>query len=70
MALEFTWGNVNMVLSGTTVKTPETVFFDGRYTASAASATLVATNSPIGMRRISSMAPTDGDTGTGTGQQT
>jgi len=70
MALVFTWGNVNMVLSGTTVKTPETIFFDGRYTASAASATLVATNSQIGMLSISSMAPADGDTGTGTGQQT
>ena len=70
MALVFTWGNVNMVLSGTTVKTPETIFFDGRYTASAASATLVARNSQIGMPSISSMAPADGDTGTGTGQQT
>ena len=58
MALEFKWGSVNVSLFGVTVETPLTVLFNGRYRASGGGET------PD--RRV----PGDGDTGTGTGQQT
>ncbi|HSE16266.1 MAG TPA: hypothetical protein VLB46_04390 [Pyrinomonadaceae bacterium] len=69
MRLEFVWGNVSVTLSGETVETPSTVLFNGRYTARALTA--VASNGNTGPLKIpASMAPADGDTGTGTGQQT
>jgi hypothetical protein len=69
MELEFTWGNVNLAFTGVTLETPETVLFSGRYRARAAAAT-----APKRLPRTQStsalMAPGDGDTGSGTGQQT
>lgn len=62
VALEFQWGSVNMTLRGTMVET-DTVTFTGRYTAS-------ATTPPSQTDPPYSMAPGDGDTGSGTGQQT
>ncbi len=61
LTLEFKWGNVNVVLSGETDETPETVLFTGRYKANGLTSSDMA-ETP--------MAPGDGDTGTGTGQQT
>lgn len=66
VALEFQWGSVNMTLRGTMVET-DTVTFTGRYTASA------LTTLPTPPSRTDPpyrMAPGDGDTGSGTGQQT
>jgi len=64
LALEFNWGNVSVALSGVTVETPDTVLFSGRYRTSGSSQ-----NTSIDMAETP-MAPGDGDTGTGTGQQT
>ena len=69
LALEFKWGNVDVTLSGVTVETPETVLFNGRYRASASSA--AALNQDLGLLGDPpSTDPADGDTGSGTGQQT
>jgi hypothetical protein len=69
MELEFTWGNMNVALTGVTLETPETVLFSGRYKASSAAATAPHGRSPKG-DIAPLMAPGDGDTGSGTGQQT
>ena len=61
MELEFKWGNVNVTLFGVTVETPQTVLFNGRYRAAA---------SDGGGETPDRRVPGDGDTGTGTGQQT
>lgn len=67
MTLEFTWGAVNVTLSGEAIETPDTVHFNGRFTASAAT----ATNDNAGTTDESlPITPGEGDTGTGTGQQT
>ena len=67
VALEFQWGSVNMTLRGTMVET-DTVTFTGRYTASAL--TTLPTTPSSRTDRPYLMAPGDGDTGSGTGQQT
>ncbi|HEY6803977.1 MAG TPA: hypothetical protein VI306_10395 [Pyrinomonadaceae bacterium] len=69
MALEFEWGNVDVSLSGVTVEASNTVLFSGRYSTT-------ATFKPSFKAKAGNMdnlplkAPGDGDTGTGTGQQT
>src|SRR5690242_20757460 len=69
LALEFKWGKVNVTLSGVTVETSETVVFTGRYRASALTGAVSNGNSET-LDGESPMAPGDGDTGSGTGQQT
>lgn len=69
MELEFKWGEVNVALSGVTVETSDTVLFSGRYRASAL--TGVSTpRKPEPQDGVTIMEPGDGDTGSGTGQQT
>ncbi|HEV7745467.1 MAG TPA: hypothetical protein VGO56_10765 [Pyrinomonadaceae bacterium] len=69
MSLDFNWGKVNVALSGITDETPETVLFTGRYRASAL--TGVASNGAEQSLALQAPAgPGDGDTGSGTGQQT
>jgi len=66
MTLEFKWGDVNVTLTGDTSETPETVLFSGHFTARG-----VVANGPKNKAGAPSLrAPGDGDTGTGTGQQT
>jgi hypothetical protein len=69
MSLEFKWGNVNVALSGVTVKTPETVLFTGRFRAIALTGAELNGNSAR-QEDPPPMGPGDGDTGSGTGQQT
>jgi len=66
MALEFKWGDVNVTLSGEAVETPATVLFTGRYSTRA----LTTPKDTGEMLDPLPTAPGDGDTGTGTGQQT
>jgi hypothetical protein len=72
MALDFKWGDTDIMVSGVTYKTPETEFFSGRFRVLALTA--VAANVVIGDVAEFGIAPgTDpgnGDTGTATGQQT
>ena len=73
MTLDFTWGNVNVTLFGVTIETPQTVLFNGRFKANASPTALSKT--PTGALDPNQtdpipMAPGDGDTGSGTGQQT
>jgi hypothetical protein len=70
MALEFKWGDVNMSLSGVTVETPETVLFNGRYRASTLTPERSNGKKEEDLDVLPLMAPGDGDTGSGTGQQT
>lgn len=71
MSLEFTWGDKAVKLSGITTETPATVFFSGRYTASVLTvSTFGVTASAVDLLPPSLVIPADGDTGTGTGQQT
>lgn len=65
MELEFKWGKVNVALSGVTVETADTILFSGRFRASASS-----NGKPDTEDGVALMAPGDGDTGSGTGQQT
>ena len=67
LSLEFTWGDVAVKLSGITTETPATVFFSGRYTAVSTFDGSVLSLDPL---PPSMVIPADGDTGTGTGQQT
>lgn len=69
MALDFKWGKVNVALFGVTVKTPETVLFTGRFRAIALTVAELNGNSER-LEDPSPMGPADGDTGSGTGQQT
>ena len=69
MSLEFKWGQVNVTLWGVTDETPETIHFNGRFRAAA-----VDRDKPKGksetMDGVLPLEPGDGDTGSGTGQQT
>ena len=69
MTIEFKWGNVDVTLSGEAVETPDTVHFNGHYRARAFTAPATKDK---GEAEDGSLprAPGDGDTGTGTGQQT
>lgn len=68
MALEFKWGDTNVALSGVTVETPETTLFRGRFRASGTSTKDTEENPVVVTPPL--MVPGDGDTGSGTGQQT
>jgi len=67
VALEFEWGDVIMTLSGTMTES-DTVSFNGRYRATAL--TTLHAQDKSGTDSPYPMAPGDGDTGSGTGQQT
>jgi len=69
MELEFKWGKVNVMLEGQAVEALDTVHFKGRYRASASTA--AKSNHKGGhVDAVALMEPSDGDTGSGTGQQT
>ena len=72
MALDFKWGDKDIMVSGVTYKTPETEFFSGRFRAMVLTA--VAAHAVIGdvaaFDILPSTDPGNGDTGTATGQQT
>ena len=69
MELEFKWGKVNVALSGVTEATPNTILFNGRYRASALTDG-TSNGKPKSQDGVALMEPGDGDTGSGTGQQT
>lgn len=69
MALEFKWGQVNVALLGVTDETAETIHFTGRYRATAVPRDKSKGKSET-MDGVSPLEPGDGDTGSGTGQQT
>jgi hypothetical protein len=72
MALDFKWGDKDIMVSGVTYKTPETEFFSGRFRALALTA--VAAHAVVGdvstFQIVPGTDPGNGDTGTATGQQT
>jgi len=77
MSLNFKWGAADMVLSGLTFKTPETSHFRGRFQATSlngASSNGTARaldGGAVEVRAFDELInPGNGDTGTGTGQQT
>lgn len=69
LELEFKWGTVNVSLSGVTEETPDTIHFNGRYRASALTGG-TSNGKPDSQDGVALMEPGDGDTGSGTGQQT
>jgi len=69
LAIDFIWGNVDVALFGVTVETPETIHFSGRFKCTGLPGA-ASNGTAQNMDGTSPMAPGEGDTGTGTGQQT
>jgi hypothetical protein len=77
MSLNFKWGAADMVLSGLTFKTPETSHFRGRFQATSLNGApsngtaRALAGGAVEVRALDELInPGNGDTGTGTGQQT